>query len=54
MRKAKNAVWCRDCVHLDEFSGACTNVFSDCCEDFPPEYGSCEYCERKKEEKKNE
>lgn len=40
------AVWCKDCKYYYNFSGVCCNADSDWCGDFPPEYGSCEYCKR--------
>lgn len=48
------AVWCRDCKYyynsIESNGCVCTNPDSNWVADFPDEYCSCEYCERKTED----
>lgn len=45
---SNKAVWCKDCKYgaTEPYQGGivCVNPDSDWCCDYPPEYGSCEFC----------
>ena len=47
---SETAVWCKDCKYFDIETGICVNADSDWVADFPPEYGSCEYCKRRNDD----